>query len=93
MPRWQRDRLELSTGASLLNVKDSCRFPRNLAFSPDSKRLAWASERRVRLWDIDAEREVRVFDDAGAYTGPLAFSPDGQLCQRLRDCNASRAKE
>ena len=55
----------------------------SLAFSPHSAVLASAStgdrwhesDKTVRLWDVTTGQQMKQFDG----TGPLAFSPDGQL--------------
>ena len=55
----------------------------SLVFSPYTAVLASASEgdrwhegdRKIRLWDVTTGTQMRQFDG----TGPIAFSPDGQL--------------
>ena len=55
----------------------------SLAFSPHSAVLASAStgdnyhegDKTIRLWDVTTGQQMRKFDG----TGPIAFSPDGQL--------------
>ena len=55
----------------------------SLAFSPHGTLLASASkgnvynegDKTIRLWDVTTSKQMRRFDG----TGPLAFSPDGQL--------------
>jgi WD40 repeat protein len=51
---------------------------RRLAFSPDGKLLATAT-RHVRVWDVDAAKEVPFPDELGVsqYLG-IAFTPDGK---------------
>ncbi len=51
---------------------------RTAALSPDGRRLALAdAEGRIRLWDVDADREVLSLPTAGRQHA-LAFSPDGR---------------
>src|SRR5262249_36096878 len=38
--------------------------------------VSW-EDRKVRLWDLPAEREVAVFDIPFSYDPGVAFSPDG----------------
>src|SRR5262245_694363 len=49
-----------------------------LAFSPDSKLLATATQ-RIRLWDVNTASEVPFPDDPGEskYLA-MAFTPDGK---------------
>jgi WD40 repeat protein/tRNA A-37 threonylcarbamoyl transferase component Bud32/anti-sigma factor RsiW len=64
----------------------------DVAFSPDGKRLAFtarvtpsltpdlAYDNLLRVWDLDADREVfTVREKIDPCTGPHAFSPDGKL--------------
>jgi len=67
------ERIRLSGHANLIT---------DLAFSPDSQRLASGSrDRSVRLWEFDAAGAMRPLDDElvgpGAAINALAFSPDG----------------
>jgi WD40 repeat protein/mono/diheme cytochrome c family protein len=49
-----------------------------LAFSPDGKRaLIAGADRSVRLWDVEAERDLRRFIGHTASVWAVAFSPDG----------------
>jgi hypothetical protein len=50
-----------------------------VAFSPDGKWLATATERgRSRLWDVAAGKEIRRFGYAGDPVFCIAFSPGGR---------------
>ena len=81
---------------SLLEVltgKERCRLrtpPHNeadtLAFSPDSRLLAWAGDDSVRLWDVVKGKVLRSFlGHQGAVT-TIAFSPcDGMLATGSAD--------
>jgi WD40 repeat protein len=49
-----------------------------VAFSPDGKRLASASQREVKLWDAATGKELFSRPVVGTNVYGLAFSPDGQ---------------
>ncbi len=50
----------------------------SLAFSPDGKTLAAASDKTVKLWDIVARKEVATLTGHFDYVLSVAFSPDGK---------------
>ncbi len=52
----------------------------SLAFSPDSKRLAWASyDGIITVWDIEEQRPLWSLNaHSGATVDALAFTPDGR---------------
>jgi len=56
------------------------------AFSPDSERLAIASNAReaVKLWDTDGFLELLTLEGRGSMFMSVAFSPDGNA---LASCN------
>ena len=45
----------------------------------DGKRLAFARDNDIAIWDLEADKEVGKLEGA-AKGGPLAFSADGRLC-------------
>jgi WD40 repeat protein len=60
--------------------------PGFLAWSPDGRRLAGATDlSAVRLWDVAAGQEALALPAAGSGYGRLAFSPDGGRLTWLRD--------
>jgi WD40 repeat protein len=52
-----------------------------LAFSPDGSLLASGAQddTLIRLWDVDAARELRSLEGHAGWIRSLAFSPDGSL--------------
>jgi WD40 repeat protein len=50
----------------------------SVCFAPDGKRLlsATASDRTLRLWDVETGKELKRIQDTNAYCA--AFSPDGK---------------
>jgi WD40 repeat protein len=53
---------------------------RAVAFSPDGRLLASASDdRSVRLWDIASGRQLAMFEGHTDWVRGVAFSPDGRL--------------
>ena len=59
-----------------------------IAWAPDSKRIAYVSDRdggyRLYLYDFGASSETRLTDGAGGDTSP-GWSPDGKLLGFVRD--------
>ena len=53
----------------------------DLAFSPDSQRLATASARNeaIKIWDVASRQEVATLAGDGTLFNRVTFSPDGRL--------------
>lgn len=64
------------TGARVLPAAQD-EFRRGLAWSPDSRTLAFASGRLVKLIDADTLAELRAFDWGTGKPRAVVFSPDG----------------
>jgi hypothetical protein len=61
----------------------------DLAFSPDGTILASCGyDRLIKLWDVEARKELRVLKDHSDSVYGIAFSPDGKL---LASAAADRA--
>src|SRR5262249_59796651 len=53
--------------------------PATLAFSPDGRALVGrASDRSVRVWDVDGGKEVGRFKGHDGRVETVSFSPDGK---------------
>jgi WD40 repeat protein len=64
------------TGQSLRTLE--LRAQSNVILSPDSRTLAYASERVVKLQDIQTNQVIQSFEGHTASISSVAFSPDGQ---------------
>jgi WD40 repeat protein len=54
-------------------------FPTTLAFSPDGKILAsGGADNRIRLWDPDTGKEVRILEGHASHVNCIAISADGR---------------
>ncbi|RWX44441.1 WD domain-containing protein, G-beta repeat-containing protein [Candidatus Electrothrix aarhusensis] len=54
---------------------DPANTVQNVSFSPNGRLIALASYTTVRLWDIESEREIAMFED---HADKVSFSPDGR---------------
>jgi WD40 repeat protein len=66
------DKAKYSERTTLAAPAGSCRA---VAFSPDGKRLGVAAEHEVKVWDLEAGKEISTFKRAVSGYAP-AFSPD-----------------
>ncbi len=74
----------VSSGELLFEITDVNRdAPFNLAISPTENLVAVWGMDGARLWDIDAQSEIRQFTDR--YPSPLGFSQDGMLLALTSD--------
>lgn len=65
-----------ATGATLQTLK--CRILSELAFSPDSKMVAFSSSSMmIRLWDTGTGAELQALKSRG-WSNAVVFSPDGK---------------
>jgi WD40 repeat protein len=49
-----------------------------IAFGPDGRTVAAATDRSVRVWDLPTRREVRRFTGHQGWVNALSFAPDGK---------------
>ena len=70
---------DAATGVEAMTIFAHEGFVLNLAFSPDSRNLATASEdRSVRLWEVPSGRQVSTFHGHTDFVWAVAFRPDGR---------------
>lgn len=68
-------------------VKRQPRGCSRLAFSPDSKTLAWSygAEGIIRVFEVPSGKEVRQFKEPRHSIAAIAFSPDGKIVASAAD--------
>ena len=57
----------------------------SVAWSPDGKSLATASNKTVRLWDTSTGRETRRLEGHSSFVRSVAWSPDGKTLASASD--------
>jgi WD40 repeat protein len=69
---------DLVEGSSRGELAGHSRYVFAIAFSPDGKKLAYATrDRTVTIWTLEEQRNLFVATNRNAVFGNLAFSPDG----------------
>jgi WD40 repeat protein len=51
---------------------------KSVAFNPNSKTIALIDERKVRIWDINADDQIEAIE-FDSYVNDVAYSPDGSI--------------
>ncbi|KAF3931048.1 hypothetical protein ABW20_dc0104494 [Dactylellina cionopaga] len=75
---------DAASGALVKTLEDHYRTVLSVAFSPDNKQLASASEdQTIRIWDTSSGALVRTLWNAQ----PVAFSPDGKQLASISGLN------
>jgi len=77
-PRMPAAPADKDLNAPLFNLSGHTLEVFTVAFSPDGKRLASASNREVKVWDAATGKEVYTYPIRGTNVYGLAFSPDGK---------------
>ena len=71
---------EAATGRLLTTLKGHTDFIHCIAFSPDGKRIATASQdQSIKVWDAEDGRELLTIRGHTHVVICVAFSPDGHL--------------
>ena len=65
------------SGRTVVTIQGHVNSVWNIAFSPSGNRIASASNRSVKVWDLVTGEEVLDLSEPGGI-GSLAFSPDGR---------------
>ncbi len=69
---------DMTTGAVERSIDGYQQGIRHLAFSPDGKFLAGAAGPRLRIWDLEGNRETALHKRGAKHFQGLAFTADGR---------------
>jgi hypothetical protein len=77
---------DAETGKKLASLPGHSRDVRRMAFSPDGKKLAVASHKQIKVWDVKAAKELFTSLEHEYAADVLAFSsPDGKKLISIDD--------
>jgi WD40 repeat protein len=70
---------DTSSGAVLQTLEGHSKHVSDIAFSPDGKLLASASNKTIKLWDASSGAVLQMLEGHSNYVYAVAFSPDSKL--------------
>ena len=70
---------DTDTQLEVVTLSDGNGEVNSLAFAPDGKHIASASDEAVALWDLITRRQEILLEKPRRPPTSVAFSPDGQL--------------
>lgn len=70
---------DAKTWKLLYDLPDATGGVHSVAFSPDSRLLAWgSSDTTVKVWNVGTKDEIQILRGHTSWVEGVAFSPDGR---------------